>query len=63
MSLPEDTPREAFCSMEGHDWRGGGVCVRCGEQLRCGCGQFVRDDDFDAHLRVCRWALTDEGAP
>lgn len=39
------------CHYGDHSWYGGGVCVRCGIQLRCYCGQFVREDDIERHLR------------
>lgn len=45
------------CYMEGHLWRGGGVCVRCGEELRCYCGRFIREDQLDAHVESCPWVL------
>lgn len=50
---PEDITAEGICYMEGHDWQGGGSCVRCGERLRCACGQFVAEDGIDSHLRRC----------
>lgn len=53
MSYPEGLPATAYCIMEGHDYRGGGACVRCGDRLRCECGQFVTDAGFDAHLANC----------
>ena len=60
--LPEDTPREAFCLMEGHEWRGGSRCVRCGERLRCECGRFVTEDALPDHIdRDCPVQL-DEAA-
>lgn len=39
------------CHYGDHSWRGGGVCVRCGVQLRCYCGQFVTEDGIEKHLR------------
>jgi hypothetical protein len=38
------------CYQEGHLWRGTGACVYCGEQLRCFCGRFVREDGIEKHL-------------
>lgn len=43
----------ADCHHGDHEWRGGGSCVRCGKQLRCFCGRFVREDALDAHLEAC----------
>jgi hypothetical protein len=42
---------DAVCMMEGHNWRGGAVCVNCGDRLRCNCGRFVRERELDRHLR------------
>ena len=45
------------CHYGDHLWMGTGACVRCGVQLRCGCGAFVREDDLDRHIREsCRLA-------
>ena len=44
------------CHYGDHHWgRGGdaGVCTRCGKQLRCACGQFIRADGFEAHFPKC----------
>lgn len=31
-----------YCHMEGHQFRDGGVCIRCGERLRCySCGRYM----------------------
>lgn len=54
------------CHFGDHLWMGGGVCVRCGLQLRCACGVFVREDGIDAHLERCRLATVGDhflGAP
>jgi hypothetical protein len=50
-AYPEDLPREALCYVDGgHRWDGG-VCVNCGERLRCGmCGCFVTIEGLDRHL-------------
>ena len=51
---------DADCYFGDHTWLGGGSCVRCGKQLRCYCGQFVREDDIDRHLREsCPVAFTE----
>ena len=49
---PEDLPTTALCHMEGHDWgREGGVCLNCGEQLRCGaCRRFVTIESLGQHI-------------
>lgn len=61
MSLPEDTPLSAICAMEGHDWRGGGICPRCDCRLRCSeCGQFVTEDALVLHGFECRGINLDE---
>lgn len=39
------------CHYGDHLWMGTGACVRCGIQLRCGCGQFVTEEGIDKHLR------------
>jgi hypothetical protein len=45
------------CHYGDHLWMGGGSCVRCGIQLRCYCGCFIREDDIERHLRdSCRLA-------
>ena len=36
-----------------HRWLGSSICTACGERLRCGCGQFVREDSFDEHFKRC----------
>lgn len=43
----------ADCHYGDHFWLGGGVCVRCGKRLRCGCGQFVTEAGIEAHLERC----------
>jgi hypothetical protein len=62
--LPEDTPREALCLIEGHHWVGG-QCTRCYEQLRCGaCMRFVTIDNLHKHINEecpVRW-IEYEGA-
>jgi hypothetical protein len=50
------------CQYGDHTWRGGSVCVRCGERLRCYCGQFVREDELDVHLETCRWGYNGQYA-
>lgn len=35
--------------LSGHYWHGG-LCSRCGEQLRCACGRFVTIEGLDKHL-------------
>ena len=47
---PEGLWPQDYCYMEGHVFRDGGACQRCGYQLRCyACGQFIRMDTADAH--------------
>jgi hypothetical protein len=42
VSYPEGLWPEDYCYMEGHKFRDGGACVRCGEQLRCHfCGRYM----------------------
>lgn len=55
MSYAEGLNPSDFCHMEGHNWgrEGGGICLNCGYQLRCQCGQFIREDGFDAHVPHC----------
>lgn len=48
---------DADCHYGDHSWRGGGVCVRCGVQLRCSCGQFVREDGIEQHIEACPYVL------
>lgn len=43
------------CYNGDHTWRGTSLCVYCGIRLRCECGQFVREDGFDAHYKRCPW--------
>lgn len=53
MNYPEDLPREALCYVDGgHNWgRTGGVCLNCGERLKCGaCGRFVTIEALDKHI-------------
>jgi hypothetical protein len=45
------------CHYGDHDWAGGGVCIRCGKELRCYCGRFIREDQLDAHVEKCPWVL------
>lgn len=45
------------CHYGDHEWRGGGVCVSCGERLRCNCGRFIRSADLDAHVVDCPWVV------
>lgn len=42
------------CHYGDHTWLGGSICVRCDKRLRCMCGQFMREDSIEAHLKVCR---------
>jgi hypothetical protein len=43
------------CYYGDHHWAdNGSVCSRCGKQLRCICGAFLRADGFDAHAPNCR---------
>lgn len=53
MNYPEGLTGAAICQMEGHEWRNGGICIYCGERLRCLCGQFVRSDQLDQHVKNC----------
>lgn len=38
------------CHYGDHWWNGESVCSRCGKQLRCICGQFIREEDLDKHI-------------
>lgn len=56
-----------------HYWRGNSVCSACGTRLRCGCGQYVREDRLSEHEPLCPQLLkmerehpewfTDDGSP
>ena len=46
---PEAISGPDLCYMEGCYWSGG-VCTRCGTQLRCYCGQFVTEEKLEQHL-------------
>ena len=54
MSYPEGLMPSAFCQMEGCNYRDGGVCVNCGDRLRCVCGQFISVRNMDDHFDICR---------
>jgi hypothetical protein len=41
------------CQYGDHTWRGGSICVLCGKRLHCACGQFIREDSIERHLKVC----------
>lgn len=45
---------DELCSILGHYWNGAGVCRRCGDRLRCVCGEFVRQDTLSVHFDRCR---------
>ncbi len=51
MSYPEGLHGADYCALEGHVRNGGSECLRCEEMLRCGCGQYVREDKLEEHLR------------
>lgn len=59
MSYPAGLPDAFFCVAEGCRFNGSGVCSQCGDRLRCFCGQFVREDSFDAHIVESHWIPTD----
>ena len=62
MNYPEGLSSRDFCHMEGHAWGHGGTCHRCGAQLRCLCGRFVRIDGIEAHIDSgCPSVLTASG--
>jgi DNA-binding XRE family transcriptional regulator len=39
------------CPKGGHDFQGGGSCVRCGYHYRCTCGALIRQDSLKEHLK------------
>lgn len=46
---------EDYCYIEGHIFRDGGACVRCGERLRCYvCGQYMTlsEKDIEKHVHI-----------
>jgi len=48
---PDDIQPWQVCYMEGCSFRDGGVCVNCGQRLRCYyCKCFIRVDGIDAHM-------------
>ena len=52
---PEGLWPEDLCHMEGHEFRGAGACVRCGERLRCYvCGQYMTlsEEDMEKHAHM-----------
>lgn len=53
MNYPDGLTDAAICHMEGHEYRDGGICIRCGNRLRCLCGRFVRSDGFETHAKTC----------
>ncbi len=55
--LPDWCQGAVACQYEGHEYGDGGACVRCGERLRCVCGQFFRVDGFEEHIPRCPTAL------
>lgn len=39
-----------------HWWNGSSICSACGARLRCMCGVYVREENFEEHLaEKCRW--------
>lgn len=56
------TAQDDDCHYGDHSYHGGGICVRCGRQLRCYCGVFIREDGIEAHLATCRTAAAAEQA-
>lgn len=60
---PDYISARDLCVMEGCEFGDGGSCRRCGERLRCVCGQFVtvaslEGPDF-THLKKCPTILND----
>jgi hypothetical protein len=51
-AYPEALSGADLCYIEGHCWDGG-ICPRCLAQLRCLCGQFIRDDGWEKHAPHC----------
>jgi hypothetical protein len=39
--------------LSGHYWNGSSICSRCGARLHCACGQFMREDSIDEHMKRC----------
>ena len=55
--------RAAICMMEGCEFHGGSTCTNCKRHLRCpACGQFVREETLDGHLKDCKIAKRKWGA-
>jgi hypothetical protein len=50
-AYPEGLWPQDYCYMEGHEFRDGGICTRCGERLRCSfCGRYMTlSDESVAH--------------
>lgn len=50
---PDWMPLSGICVCEGHDYKDGGICWRCGARLRCHiCGRFDRVDTCEAHFEA-----------
>ncbi len=45
---------DADCHYGDHHWNGSSICSNCGARLRCICGAYVREDNFEAHESRCR---------
>lgn len=63
MSAARKLYNNVDCHYGDHSWHGGGVCVRCGDRLRCCCGAFVTEDGIETHLQTCRIVLKALAAP